>query len=120
MDHQFIVSGIGLPFNVKPQLFPQREHVPVLMQHDAVHRFKTLLFGNGQAFFQQVAPNALALPGITHQNGEFTRPAIRIADDSGNPQHVVGFRFLIDGHQRDLPVVIDLGEAGQHFGIQLF
>jgi hypothetical protein len=31
MDHQFIVSGIGLPFNVKPQLFPQREHVPVLI-----------------------------------------------------------------------------------------
>jgi hypothetical protein len=55
-----------------------------------VYRFKALLFGNGQAFFQQVRPNALALPGITHQNGKFTRLGIRIADDSGDPQHSIG------------------------------
>ena len=46
MNNQLILSGGGVSFACKTQLFPEREHVPVLMQHDAVYRFKDLLFGN--------------------------------------------------------------------------
>jgi hypothetical protein len=59
------------------------------------------------------------LSGITHQNGEFTRLSIRIADDSCNPQHSIGFRIFIDGNQRNLPIVIDLGEISK-FGFEKY
>jgi hypothetical protein len=56
MNHQVEVTGIGIFPNLKPQLFPQHEHVSAFRQDNTVNGFIPLLLSNGQASFPKARP----------------------------------------------------------------
>ena len=119
---QRLLGVTGVLPHLEPERLDELQHPRVLAKHRAFEPREALALRRGDQPLHQRPADALSLPGVVHDDRVLGAGAVGILDvarDAGEGHMLRGPRILDDGDERQLAVVVDLREPGEHRGREL-